>query len=60
MENVKRRPGRPRKHETKLVPITGYVLPTEWSAVISQVGDTGSIGDWVRDAIVQKLTNLSN
>ena len=50
----KRRPGRPRKHDEKLVPVTGYVSQPERALVEACIGK-GSIGDWVRDAIQLKI-----
>lgn len=51
-DNVKRRPGRPRKHSQKLVPVTGYVLP-ETRSRLDLITD--NIGQWVRELIEAKL-----
>lgn len=51
--DVKRKPGRPRKHADKLVPITGYV-PQEVRARIEAL--TNNLGEWVREACIAKLS----
>lgn len=50
---IKRRPGRPKKHSTKLVPVTGYVLPATREKLDLI---TNNIGEWIRLLIESKLS----